>query len=122
MSKQRFRRRIGPYVCTELHLAQRSLLSGAPEQEFHHYERAHVLGQASTYWHVLVHWRMLRWGVRNHSVREVIGQLMRIIGAAGKTAIGWVPEGNTGGSDVSPFRAMPIDEELSMIINTVISD
>ena len=111
-----FGRRIGPFVRTELQEAQRARVRSQPEREFRHLERAHVIGQASTYWHVRVHWEMLLWGVRNHSLREVVGQIPRIIAAAMKTAIGWVPEGNTGGSYVSPFRPMPIDPELAKII------
>jgi len=67
-----------------------------------------VLGQASTVEHVRVHVQMLLWAVRHRIPREALGQVLRIVGAATKTALGWVPMGNTGGSHVSPFRPVPI--------------
>ena len=108
--------RVAPYVEAELADAKRARSAGNPQQEFTHLERAHVLGQESTYWHVKVHVLMLVWATRNVSVGEALGQVFRIVGAATKTAIGWVPQGNTGGSNVSPFKKMPIAPELAALI------
>lgn len=105
-----FGERIRPAVDRELRLAE---MSGSPRDAFKHLERAHVLGQASTFHHVRVHWRMLVWGFTQHDAREIFGQLLRIIGAATKTAFGLVPTGNTGGSDISPFKPLPIPDDLS---------
>jgi len=116
MTVRSFTKAIAPHVKAELIAAVNARTGGDSAAEFRHLERAHVIGQSSTYWHVVVHWRMLLWGFGNASVREVIGQIPRIVGAATKTAIGWVPEGNTGGSNVSPFRPMPIDPELARVI------
>jgi cellulose synthase/poly-beta-1,6-N-acetylglucosamine synthase-like glycosyltransferase len=85
--------------------------------EFAHLERAHVLGQESTFWHAKVHCLMLVWALRNLSVREIFGQIIRVIGAVIVTPIGLVPLGNTGGANVSPFKKMPIDPELNSLIN-----
>ena len=60
---------------------------------------------------------MLQWGIRNRNIKEVLGQLLRIVGAAVTTAIGLVPHGNTGGSNVSPFQRMPIQPRLATIID-----
>jgi hypothetical protein len=68
-------------------------------------ERAHVLGQTSTVEHVRVHWRMFLWGLRQRSPREYLGQLVRIVGAATKTAVGLVPHGNTG--RITTFKRLP---------------
>lgn len=111
-----FSRQVAPYVKAELVNAQQARTAGDTRQEFTHLERAHVIGQESTYWHVKVHMLMLAWAVRNHSIREVLGQVVRIMGAATKTAFGLVPEGNTGGANVSPFRKMPIAPELAALI------
>ena len=105
-----FATRIRPAVDHELAVATRTVERNA---QFHHLERAHVLGQASTREHVRVHWRMFRWALRERDTREAIGQLVRIVGAATKTAIGLIPHGNTGGANVSPFRRMPIAPELA---------
>lgn len=102
---------IRPYVDAELAAA-----AAHGSDEFAHLERAHVLGQASTREHVRVHWRMLVWGLRHRDAREVFGQITRLIGAATKTFIGWVPAGNTGGANVSPIKPMPIDPALAEII------
>lgn len=106
---------ISPAVQRELEAA--SLSSDAREQ-FAHLERAHVLGQASTYWHVVTHVRMAQWAIRNRSARELLGQLLRIVGAATKTAIGWIPSGNTGGANVSPFKPLPIPADLAAEIES----
>ena len=64
--------------------------------------------------HVRVHAEMLLWGIRQRSAREVLGQAVRIIGAATKTFVGLVPHGNTGGANVSAFRRMPIAPDCSV--------
>jgi len=107
-----FGRNIGPHVDAELAAAAAAHAQGQPAVAFTHLERAHVLGQASTRQHVRVHWRMFVWGLRQRSVRECLGQLFRIAGAATMTAIGLVPHGNTGGANVSPFMPMPVPADL----------
>ena len=99
-----FSQQIAPYVEVELANAKRANAASDTQQEFAFLERAHVIGQESTYWHVRVHVLMLVWAARNRSVREAFGQVFRIVGAATKTAFGLVPSGNTGGANVSPFK------------------
>jgi hypothetical protein len=111
-----FSRRIRRHVDDELSLAAAAERRGLAAQAFRHLERAHILGQASTVQHVRVHGRMLAWATRHRRPREWLGQLLRIVGAASKTAVGLVPEGNTGGADVSPFAPMPVPPDLREII------
>ena len=111
-----YSRNIRKAVQRELASAREAEHLGLADVAFRHLERAHVLGQHSTQDHVRAHLAMLRWGIRNRSLREVVGQLLRLVGAVTKTAIGWVPEGNTGGANVSPFKPMPIDPELRAIM------
>lgn len=113
-----FSKLVQPHVEAELLAAVSTEVTGNHERAFLHLERAHVLGQASTFQHVRVHWRMFCWGWRQRDAKECAGQLMRIIGAATKTAIGFVPSGNTGGSNISPFKVLPIPTDLSQIIET----
>ena len=61
---------------------------------------------------------MLAWSVRNRVLREFFGQIFRIIGAATKTAFGLIPEGNTGGANISPFKSLPIPAEFAEIIQS----
>lgn len=114
-----FGHHIRPYVDAELRAAVEAEALGRAEEAFAYLERAHVLGQASTVQHVRVHWRMFAWGWRRHSVRECLGQLLRIVGAALLTAAGLVPEGNTGGSGISPFKPRPVPPELQTILQQV---
>ncbi len=109
-------RAIGPFVDAELREAWRAVRRNEFAAGFRHLERAHVMGQASTYQHVRVHLHMLAWGLRTRDVRETAGQLLRIVGAATKTPFGLVPTGNTGGADISPFKPLPIPADLAKII------
>ncbi|PWK49883.1 DUF3703 domain-containing protein [Pleionea mediterranea] len=111
-----FTKNIAPYVQQEIQKSVDALKSGPPEEAFSYLENAHVLGQASTYWHVKVHYLMLKWGIKQKSAREIFGQIFRIIGAALLTKLKGVPEGNTGGSNVSAVKPMPINPKFSEII------
>lgn len=111
-----YAKRIRPHVSQELGIAACKETQGDPSSAFQHLERAHILGQASTVEHVRVHVRMLTWALRRRDLSELAGQLLRIVGAATKTAFGLVPHGNTGGANVSPFKPMPIPPDLAEII------
>ena len=110
---------ISEHVQEELSRAEARMAQGKPIEAFAHLENAHVLGQRSTKWHVVAHLRMLQWAVRNRDMPEFLGQLSRIIGAATKTAVGLVPTGNTGGSNVSPFRPMPLKDRHKRILDGI---
>lgn len=112
-----FSTRIAPQVDYEIAQARRLDASGQAAAGFAHLERAHVLGQRSTFHHVRVHVQMLAWAIRHRVWREARGQLLRIVGAATKTVFGWVPRGNTGGSNVSPFKPLPVPADLAMAID-----
>jgi hypothetical protein len=104
--------RIQHSVQAELDAAAAAEALGHFYTAFQRLERAHVLGQESTVEHVRVHWLMLRFAVRNGLAGQAFGQLWRIVAAALFTAAGLVPEGNTGGTDVSGFRRMPVPMDL----------
>jgi len=114
-----FSKNIAPYVNAEIAKAKQAQFDGDYRAEFTYLENAHVLGQESTYWHVRVHYLMMCWGIKHNDVSETLGQLLRIIGAALLTAIKGVPVGNTGGSNVSPLKVMPIKPEHAEIIAKV---
>jgi hypothetical protein len=114
MSK--FATKIRPSVERELDGYRACLATGNPADAFTHLENAHVLGQESTYLHVQAHVHMACWAIRQRNIKEFTGQLIRIVGAAMKTAIGLVPPGNTGGCNVSPFRSMQLSPEHKELI------
>ncbi len=51
---------------------------------------------------------MLRGAARQRQPQELAAQVLRIVGTAVLTAAGLVPEGNTGGANVSAFRRLPV--------------
>ena len=108
--------KIKPNFQAELREAEQCDSQGDAVGSFKHFERAHVLGQSSTRLHLIAHWRMLQWAVQQARPSEFVGQVVRIVGAATKTAMGLVPEGNTGGSNVSPFKRMAVPGDLAAII------
>ena len=105
---------------SQLAAAAASARRGDFETEFRHLERAHILAQASTCQHVRIHWRMLRWAMRHRDWPEFLGQIPRILGAAVLTAFGLVPRGNTGGTNVSAFRSLPIPEDLAALMSQIV--
>lgn len=111
-----FSQRIAPHVDREIAAAQRLDDLGEVAASFTHLERAHVLGQASTFHHVRVHVLMLCWAMKHRVWKEAQGQVLRIVGAATKTVFGWVPTGNTGGANISPFKPLPIAPDLAHTI------
>ena len=74
-------------------------------------ERAHILTQRRPWLHARSHWLMLQAGWQQGDMREVLGQMPRILAALLFSRI-WVPIGNTGRARVSAFQPMPRREEL----------
>ena len=116
MQNKTFVNRIRQYVDAEIKQAEVYLNDGDLAAAFSHLERAHVLGQAITLEHTRVHWLMLKLGWKKRDWREIFGQLFRIVGASTKTPFGIYPTGNTGGANVSPFKSMPIADDLQELI------
>jgi hypothetical protein len=117
MTDNNFANYIKKYVDAEIEKASGFLKNDDLASAFRHLERAHVLGQAVTFEHTRVHWLMLKIGWKKRDWREIFGQLFRLVGASTKTPFGIYPTGNTGGANVSPFKPMPIPDDLQAIIN-----
>jgi len=103
-------------IRNELRLAESLEAAGNLNLAFHHLERAHVLGQASTYEHTRIHWRMFKIAIRQKSTVEIWGQIIRIVGASTKTPFGIYPKGNTGGSSIWFFKSLPVPDDLQNIL------
>lgn len=114
-----FRQAAQPHVINKLNQAHKSFANKDDEQGFKALEDAHVIGQHSTYYHTLVHYKMLMHGLKSGDLKVVLGQGFRLIGAITKTAVGLLPEGNTGGANVSPFKPMPISPENTAILEKI---
>jgi hypothetical protein len=117
MLKKADRKNIKKYVDLEIEKASEFLKTNDLDGAFRHLELAHVIGQAITIEHTRVHWLMLKFGWKKRDWREIFGQLFRIVGASTKTPFGIYPTGNTGGAKVSPFKPMPIPEDLKKILS-----
>ncbi|WP_019139850.1 DUF3703 domain-containing protein [Noviherbaspirillum massiliense] len=100
----------------EMTAAWRLIDAGRLDGAMRHLERAHVLGQNHVVPHVRSHWAMLCIAFKRHSLAESLGQAIRIILGALGSAVGVVPTGNTGGTNISMFARLPIDHDLAAII------
>ncbi len=107
---------IKKYIDAEVLKAEKCVAENDLDAAFYHLERSHVLGQAITYEHTRVHWLMLKIGWKRKDLREIFGQIFRIVGASTKTPFGIYPTGNTGGANISAFKKMPISEDLQVIL------
>jgi len=83
---------------------------------FRHLELAHVLGQREVGPHVRTHVWMLRIGWKRRSLSQAWGQLLRIVLGAAGSALGVVPTGNTGGTNIGMFKRLPIAPGIRHLI------
>lgn len=85
------------------------------ETAFSHLERAHVLAQRMTGRHTYIHWRMLVAGLCRGDMREVVGQVPRMMASILFSRL-WVPRGNSGRTRVSAFQSMPVPDDLQHLV------
>ena len=95
----------------QLKLGKEVLKKNNFQVSFYHLENAHILGQKHLIRHTISHYYMLVFGIKTKSIKEIFGQITRIIASLLFTLI-WVPKGNTGGANISPIKIMPIRKEL----------
>lgn len=84
---------------------------------WHSLERSHILGQSYPIEHSYTHWLMLKFGFNQRNIKEVFGQVIRLLVGGWKSFIDHVPLGNTGGSNVPPMKKMEIPRDLILILN-----
>lgn len=85
------------------------------QEAWKHLERAHILGQKYPFEHSFVHWKMLQFGFKIKSSKEIFGQIPRLVFGGVKSFVGKIPVGNPGGVNVPPLRPFPIDKDLQSI-------
>jgi Protein of unknown function (DUF3703) len=100
----------------EIAQAQSLIAQGEMDAGFKHLERAHVIGQAFVVPHMKSHWLMFKVELRRRRPVTAFGQIVRIAFGGLGSAVGIIPTGNTGGSDISMFKRMPIEAELKDIV------
>ncbi len=104
-----------PFYHSELERYQNEYANGNLRKAWNHLERAHILGQKYPYTHTYVHWKMLQFGIKIKSRKEVLGQIPRLLFGGVKSFVGKVPFGNPGGANVPPLKPFPIKKELQDI-------
>lgn len=107
--------RLKPYYEKELTDYRAAYLDGNLTKAWTHLERAHIIGQRFPFAHSYVHWKMLGFGIKIKSLKEVIGQIPRLIFGGVKSFVGHVPVGNPGGANVPPLKPFPIDKDIQDI-------
>lgn len=101
----------------ELELYRSSLQNNDLLTAWHHLERSHILGQSYPLEHTYTHWLMLKFGLRQRNIKEVLGQVLRLLVGGWKSFIDHVPIGNTGGSDVPPLKRMEMPADIARTLN-----
>ena len=101
----------------EIRLGADLLRTGDLERAFRHLERAHVIGPTSVGGPCKAHRLMLKLEIRRRRAGAAFGQLVRLFLGAVGSAVGVVPVGNTGGTDISMFKRLPIAPELQQAID-----
>ncbi|MEO8173277.1 MAG: DUF3703 domain-containing protein [Sediminibacterium sp.] len=107
-----------PFYQSELDGHRIEMDKGQLQEAWNHLERAHILGQAWFVQHSSVHWKMLCFGIRIKSVKEIVGQIPRLLIGGVKSFVGKIPVGNTGGANVPAFRSMEIPADLAVILES----
>lgn len=107
---------VRPHYRAELAASEAARVQGDPAREWYHLERAHILGQRWPKEHNAVHWRMLMFGIRLKSTKEVLGQLPQLVFGGVKSFVGTVPIGNTGGANVPALRSFPVPADLKDVL------
>jgi hypothetical protein len=100
----------------ELDLYRMYLCENNFGKAWYHLERSHIIGQSYPLEHSYSHWLMLKFGFKQKNVKEVFGQLLRLVFGGWKSFINHVPIGNTGGANVPPLKPLPIPEDIKKII------
>ncbi|MGB4974360.1 MAG: DUF3703 domain-containing protein [Cyclobacteriaceae bacterium] len=104
-----------PYFGLELISYHKALAHHNFTKAWRHLERAHVIGQAYPFAHSHIHWKMLLFGIKIKSAKEIVGQVPRLLVGGIKSFVGKIPVGNTGGSNIPPLKPLPLSEDIKSI-------
>lgn len=103
-------------IATNLTEARAARQQGDWDHCWHLLEDAHVLSQPWARPHVRVHWAMLVAGWQAGDIREVSGQVLRLVVGGPASAAGRYPAGNTGRARVPATQSLPIRPDLAEIL------
>lgn len=80
----------------------------------YHLGRAHILSQKKMTLHLRVHLSMLSYGFARRDIREVLGQIIRLLATTPGHLINRLPKGNIGFASVGMLEEMEIPEDLKI--------
>ena len=103
-------------------LIERAWLQTSSEDKWAFLTAAHIVGQLDLALHLQCHLAMLRLSWLEKRWTEMFGQLLRLILAPLGHIFGKLPIGNTGRSNVSAFKAMPVSADIQSIIDSAKSE
>jgi hypothetical protein len=105
-----------PFYKKELEAVKDNLQADNLNMAWYHLERAHIIAQKYPYEHTFVHCKMLQFGIKIKSTKEVVGQIPRLLVGGVKSFVGYIPVGNTGGANVPPLKPMEIPIDIKEIL------
>ena len=81
-----------PFYRQELSAYRKAMQQGDFPLAWAHLERAHIIGQAYPWEHSYAHWLMLSFGIKIKSLKEVLGQIPRLLVGGVKSFVGKIPK------------------------------
>lgn len=100
----------------ELALARQARRERSLDQAVRNLERAHILGQRYFLPHLHTHLQLLAVATERADLREMAGQIIRVIAVIPGYLSGWVPKGNTGSANVSALQPMTPPADLARLL------
>ena len=86
------------------------------ELAWHHLEHALIISQLYLALQLCSHYAMFKFAISQHDAKEILGQLVRLALAPLGALTGRIPLGNTGRSEVSPFKPMSMPDDLTELL------
>lgn len=83
---------------------------------FKHLGRAHIISQRNVLLHLYVHKLMLQYSFSRKDMKEVAGQVLRLIVTVPGHILGKAPHGNIGWATVGLVQTMPLPDDLKEIL------
>lgn len=110
------RRAVKEVYTRELALAGQARQRRDFDRAVSHLERAHILGQRYLFAHFYTHVLLFAVARQRGQLREMAGQIIRLIAVVPGYLSGWVPKGNTGSANVSALQPMTPPADLAPLI------
>lgn len=108
---------LSSYYQIEIASYRRALAHLDYPKAWHHLERAHIIGQRYPWPHTETHSLMLYLGFRQKNLKEIRGQILRLILGAPFSLINKIPVGNVGSARVSMVKPQNIPADIQALFS-----